>query len=104
MIVHIVLFIWKEGVSHSQIEALTRAIGQLPKQIPELQELRFGPDVKLRTGNADYGLVAIFADETGWKAYQASAAHKTLVADYITPIVASRVAIQMSGSSLEESV
>ncbi len=36
MILHFVLFIWKEGVSHSQIEALTRAMGQLPKQIPEL--------------------------------------------------------------------
>lgn len=102
MLVHIVLFTWKEDVSQSQVDALTRAIGNLPEQIPELQQLRFGPDVKLRAGNADYGLVATFADQAGWNAYQASTAHKALIAEYITPILASRVAIQMSGSDLEE--
>ena len=96
MIVHVVLFTWNDGVSQSQIQDLDRAFSQLPAKIPELKKLTFGSDVKFRGGNADYGLIAVFADEAGWRAYQNSASHKSLVANFIAPMTATRVAIQMS--------
>ena len=51
--------------------------------------------MRIRGGNADYGLVALFADETGWRAYQEHPAHKAAVANLVQPIAAQRTAIQM---------
>lgn len=95
MLLHVVLFQWKEGVSEAQVAALDQAMAELPKAIPELKELQYGADVRIRGGNADYGLVALFADETGWRAYQEHPAHKAAVANLVQPIAAQRTAIQM---------
>src|SRR5438874_376250 len=95
MIIHVVLLTWKDGVTKSQIDALDRALEGL-SELPEVKKLVHGSDVKFRPGNADFGVVAHFADETGWRAYQSHPAHKAVVAEYITPMAATRTAIQMS--------
>jgi hypothetical protein len=94
VIQHIVLFRWKDGVSSAQLDALEQAVKKLPAQIPELKDLKWGPDLGFREGNADWGIAAIFEDHAGWHAYQVHAAHKALVSDIISPITASRTAIQ----------
>jgi len=43
--------------------------------------------------NYDYALVAHFADEAGWRQYQADPAHLK-IAHAIAPNLASRVAVQ----------
>lgn len=104
MILHIVLFNWKEGVTEAQIDALNRAMAALRKAVPEVKALQFGTDVGLRaTGNAHWGLAALFADADGWRTYQEHPAHKALLSDHIVPIMASRLPLQISvpdGSAL----
>jgi Stress responsive A/B Barrel Domain len=94
VIQHIVLFHWKDGVSSAQLDAVDQAVKKLRSQIPELKDLKWGPDLDFREGNADWGLAAIFEDHAGWQAYQVHPAHKALVSDVISPITASRTAIQ----------
>jgi hypothetical protein len=48
----------------------------------------------LREGNGDYALVATFADQAAWRAYQADPRHQAFVRDFVTPIQASRLTIQ----------
>ena len=94
MVTHIVIFTWVPGTSVEQVGALTDALDQLAAAFAGLATIRHGPDLRFRDGNGDYALVATFRDREGWDAYQADARHKAFVRDHVTPIQASRVAIQ----------
>jgi len=95
MILHIVLFKWKDGVSEAQIRALDAAMAKLPAAIPQVKSLHWGSDVRFRDGNADWGLAALFEDQAGWQAYQVHPEHQAVVQNMVVPLLASRTAIQM---------
>ena len=97
MIVHAVMFTWKNGVMSQQVDELTAAIHAIHGKVPGLISIQGGPDLGLRPGNPDYLLVATFADEAAWHAYQAHPLHKTLVAEKIVPIQSHRQSMQMFG-------
>ncbi len=62
-------------------------------------DLRHGADLGYReSGNADYAIVATFADRAAWDAYQAHPLHKAFIVQQATPLAASRVAIQLEGA------
>ena len=95
MVLHIVLFKWKPGVTKAQIDALDAAMAKLSPAIPELKALHWGSDVRFREGNADWALAALFDDQAGWHAYQVHPEHQAIVRDIVGPILESRTAIQM---------
>lgn len=95
MILHIVLFKWKEGVKKEQVDAVDAAMAKLPAAIPQVKQLHWGSDVHFREGNADWALTAIFANQADWQAYQVHPDHQAIVQNLVTPILASRTAIQM---------
>lgn len=95
MILHIVLFKWKDGVTKEQIDALDAAMAKLAPAIPEVKSLYWGSDMRFREGNADWALAATFEDQAGWQAYQVHPAHQAVVQNIVVPILASRTAIQM---------
>lgn len=95
MILHIVLFKWKEGVTKDQVDALDAAMAKLPTAIPELKALHWGSDLHYRDGNADWALAALFENQADWQAYQVHPAHQAVVQNFAAPILASRNAIQM---------
>ena len=95
MILHIVLFKWKEGTTKAQVDALEAAMSQLPAAIPGLKALQLGADMKFREGNADWALAALFENQEDWQAYQVHPAHQAVVKEHAGPIMASRNAIQM---------
>ena len=97
MIIHAVIFTWKDGVTRADVDAVTAAFDDMRPSITGLIALDYGPDLVLRPGNGSYLLVAKFEDEAAWRAYQANAAHKRLVAEIITPLAAPRVATQVGG-------
>ncbi len=97
MVSHIVIFSWKPGTSPQQVEALRHALDRMVAGIPDLVSIEHGPDLRFRDGNGDYALVASFPDRAGWDAYQSDPRHKEFIRDHVTPIQASRVAIQISG-------
>jgi hypothetical protein len=92
---HIALFRFVEGVLPEQIRAMRDGLAGLPEACPSIRVYRFGPDLALREGNADFAVVADFDDEAGWREYAQNTAHKRVIADLILPIVTERVSIQM---------
>lgn len=96
MIVHIVVFTWKDGVTSTDVDALRAAIDAMLPQLGDVQSFRHGPDLKIRPGNGDYALVATFADEEAWRGYQNHPAHKALVTDVVAPLRKGSVATQIA--------
>ena len=97
MIVHAVMFNWKDGVQPARVEEVTAAIHALRGAIPGLLSITGGPDRGLRTGNPHYLLLATFTDEAAWHAYQAHPRHKALLSEVIDPILANRQSMQIVG-------
>ena len=97
MIIHAVIFTWKDDVARADVDAVTAALDDMRPSITGLIALDHGPDLALRPGNGSYLLVAKFEDEAAWRAYQAHPAHKHLVAEIIAPRLASRIATQVGG-------
>jgi Stress responsive A/B Barrel Domain len=95
MILHIVLFKWKEGVTKEQVDAVDAAMAKLAAAIPQVKQLHWGSDVHFREGNADWALAAIFANQADWQAYQVHPEHQAIVQNLVSPILASRTAIQL---------
>lgn len=96
MILHIVMFNWKEDVSKEEVDRVNEAAAQLPEKIPSIKGLQCGSDLGFRTGNSSWGLMALFQDRAGWQAYQDHPAHKALVSDFVAPLrVGGRQAIQI---------
>ena len=102
MITHNVIFSWHFGVSSDQIEGLRQALNQMVEEISAdmtaeqagVFSISHGPDLRFRDGNGDYALVATFIDRAAWDAYQADPRHKAFVRDFVTPLAATRFAIQ----------
>ena len=99
MILHAVMFTWKDGVTPRQVEALTSAAHALRGAIPGLVSIQGAPDLGLRPGNPDYLLVAAFEDEAAWHGYQAHPLHKALVAERVEPILSHRQSMQTFGQA-----
>ena len=97
MILHAVIFSWKDGVSAERVAAVTAAAHALRGAIPGLLSIQGGPDLGLRAGNPDYLLVATFDDEAAWHAYQVHPRHKALLLETINPILEHRQSIQIGG-------
>ena len=95
MIVHMVMFRWKDGVSAERLAGVTSAIHALRGEIPGLLSIQAGPDLALRAGNPDYILWATFADEAAWHDYQAHPRHKALLSEMIEPILSHRQSMQV---------
>jgi len=94
MVTHIVIFTWIAGTKPAQIAAFSQALTRMADEVADLATIRHGPDLEYRHGNGDYALVAMVRDRAGWDAYQAHHAHKAFVRDFVTPLQASRLAIQ----------
>lgn len=94
MLTHIVIFSWVPDVSAEQLGGLRQQFDELAAQVAGFTTIRHGPDLRIRSGNGDYALIATFADRSGWDEYQQHPAHKAFVRDVVTPIQASRLTIQ----------
>lgn len=94
MVTHIVIFQWVPGVTEEQLSAFGAALDGLAADFAVTATLRHGRDLAFRDGNGDYALVATFADQAAWRAYQADPRHQAFVRDFVTPIQASRLTIQ----------
>lgn len=94
MVTHIVIFTWIAGVKGEQVEEFRQALNRLALEMADISVMRHGPDLHFRETNGDYALHATFEDKVSWDNYQAHPSHKAFVRDFVTPLQASRVAIQ----------
>ncbi len=95
MVTHIVIFSWIAGVTSEQVDRFRQALDTLSSELRDVTEIQHGPDLRFRAGNGDYAIIATFNDKAGWGVYQAHPAHKAFVRDFVTPIQASRLTIQL---------
>ena len=94
MLRHVVLFTWTPRATEEQKQALHAELPKMPPAIGAIRAYKFGPDAGINPANSDYAVVADFDDAAGYIAYRDHPAHRALVERYVSPIVASRAAIQ----------
>lgn len=94
MVRHVALFRWKPETTAEDVSRIEAALRQLPEKIPCIQSYRFGRDLGVQDGNADFALVADFADESGLQTYSTHPDHLAVVTELIRPITERRDAIQ----------
>jgi stress responsive alpha/beta barrel protein len=94
MIRHVVLFTWTPEATEEQKRAVHAGLATMPAAIGAIRAYKFGPDAGINPANCDYAVVADFDDAAGYVSYRDHPEHRALVENYISPIVASRAAIQ----------
>ena len=80
MLQHIVLMKFKPEVSAEDIDALERALDDLPNRIVEIQTYEFGRDVLHSARSWDFALVSGFANLESMQRYQGHPDHQAVVA------------------------
>ena len=94
MLRHVALFRWKPEATSEDVSKLEAALRVLPSKIPCIQTYRFGRDIGIQEGNADFGLVADFIDEASLETYANHPDHQDVIKNLVRPIQAERIAIQ----------
>jgi hypothetical protein len=94
MVRHIALFRWKEGTTEADVSRVEEGLRPLPSQIPCIRAYRFGRDLGIQAGNADFAVVADFEDEEALRSYAEHPVHVAVVEERIHPLVRAREAIQ----------
>ena len=94
MLRHVALFHWKTEATAEDVSKVEAALRRLPGKIPCIQSYRFGRDLGVQKGNADFALVADFTDEEGLRTYADHPEHQAVLNDLIRPIMSKREAIQ----------
>jgi len=91
---HVAVFTWKSDTADDSIKALSDGLAGLPAKIPEIRSYHFGPDARLGGANDDFAVVADFDDAAGFRRYVEHPAHRLVIAELLTPILAARHAVQ----------
>ena len=94
MILHIATFRLREDVTETEVSAVADELAALPDKISALQQYYIGPDVGLREGNGDFGVVAMVADEADLTAYLEHPEHVPVAAK-LRALAADRTAVQI---------
>jgi Stress responsive A/B Barrel Domain len=91
---HVALFHWKADTTAEDVSKVEEALHQLPTKIACIQSYRFGRDLGVQDGNADFALVADFVDQEALETYANHPDHQAVLTTLIRPITDRRVAIQ----------
>lgn len=91
---HVVMFKWVEGTTTGQQDEVAAKLGELPGLIPEIRVYSTGVNAGVNPGGHEFVVVADFADRGAYLVYRDHPAHRAVIDEFITPIVAERAAIQ----------
>jgi hypothetical protein len=91
---HVVLFRWRADTTIEQKQTLEDRLNTLPGVIPELRAYSIGADAGINSGNADFAVVADFADRDAYLVYRDHPVHRQIIDECVTPILAERYAVQ----------
>lgn len=93
---HVVCLTWKPGTEAATVAAVCEELAALPALIPAIHAYRFGSDLGLADGNADFAIVADFDDVAAWRRYQEHPEHQRVLTELIRPHLATRIAVQLA--------
>ncbi len=94
MFTHVACFRWVDGTRPEQVETAVAALNRLPSLIPEIRDYLCGPDAGISEGNYDFAVVSTFDNRDGYMLYADHPEHQRVIAEFIRPHVAVRVAVQ----------
>ena len=80
MVVHIVMFRFKEENKEANIAKVKAMLDSLPDKIPTLKSMETGVDFSHSDRSMDLVLTSIFDDREGLEAYRVHPAHQEVVA------------------------
>jgi hypothetical protein len=90
---HIVVMKFRRPLDEADTTRVTKALDNLGAQSPDVRGFSHGPDLGVRPGGYDWGLVADFDGPDGWKAYSTHPAHD-VVRDVMRNLVEAQVVVQ----------
>ena len=79
MLVHIVMFQFKEENNEANLERVKEMLEALPSQIDTLRSMEVGIDISRSERSFDLVLVSTFDDQEGLNAYAPHSAHQAVV-------------------------
>ena len=94
MIRHVVVFRWTADATAEQKQRVAAELSRLPALVPSLRDYRLGANLSLNPGTWDFAVAADFDDADGYLAYRDHPEHRSIVAEFIQPIVTERAAVQ----------
>ena len=94
MIMHLAIFSWREGTTDEDIARVEAALARMPRVVPALRRYHFGRDLGLRPRTADFAVVAVL-ERADLARYLDHPEHQRVVREVISPLLASRTAIQL---------
>ena len=93
MILHVVLFRFRESTSPLQVEDARRALQAMRGAVPGVRSVRFGPNLAPSATEWPFVLVVTLEDPAAIARYLADPVHVDTVAKYVTPILEARLAV-----------
>jgi hypothetical protein len=94
MIMHVAVFTWRESTTSEDIAGVEASLSRMPTLIPALKEYHFGSNLGLRPGTADFAVVAVL-DQAELGDYLDHPEHQRIVREVISPLLATRTALQV---------
>jgi len=91
---HVVMMRFTPESTPAQLAAMQQQLLQLPGIIPEIRSYVVGEDARVNDGNYDLVIVADFRDVDDYLVYRDHPDHQAMIAEFIRPILAERVAVQ----------
>lgn len=94
-VVHVVTLTFKADTAESVLAGLATELDELGGRANAIS-FRHGGDLRIREGNADYAITAVFDDERAFATYMADPEHQRIIRELVTPNLHSRSAVQFS--------
>ena len=95
MIHHIVCFRFKPGTPDAAIEAAGVALRGMQGQIPEVREVRWGPNLAPSAGEYPWVLIVLLDDMDAVERYTLHPVHQQVVAQFLAPVRDARLAVDV---------
>jgi hypothetical protein len=95
MIRHVFMLQFTPDATDGQIAALVESARQLPQEIGTVRSFWCGVDKRLNQNNADFGIIADFDDESGWREYLEAPAHVSFAREFVAPLRGNMNALQI---------
>lgn len=92
---HVALFRWQPGVTDDHVAQVTGGLEALAETLEGCESYACGPDLGVREGSFDYGVVAAFESKDAWQAYIDHPEHVRVAQELIVPHITERATVQL---------
>ena len=79
MIAHVAVFTFGAEMTEERAKVLAEDLRAMALRIPSIKRYTAGPNLRMRPGGSDFGVVAVLEDQAGIDAYLDSPDHVDLV-------------------------